>query len=261
MTLEFMQQVEHRPWPVPNKRWNFFQSWRNLLFAHYRVPVETLRPLIPEPLELDTFDGYAYVGIVPFFLVVHPRYSPPLPRLSFFPEINVRTYVTYQGKPGVWFLSLDARSPIAVWAARRFFSLPYYHAAMKMKPNGEWIEFHSRRLKAVREEAQFNARYRPKGPIQEAQPDSLEHFLAERYCLYAVRPKGETQSELLRVDVHHAIWPLQLAEAEIDRNSMAMPRGIELSAPPDYLHFAKQVDVAVWPIETLIQLDRPATLD
>ena len=111
---EMLSLLEHRPWPIPQKPWVMAQTWSNLLFAHWPVDAALLRKQIPEPLQIDTFDGTGWIGVVPFELRVRPRFLPVIPRIAAFPEINVRTYVTLDGKPGVWFFSLDATSSLAV---------------------------------------------------------------------------------------------------------------------------------------------------
>ena len=242
-----MQQVDHRPWPLPAEPWHVFQSWQHLLFAHYPVSVATLRPLIPRELEIETFDGTAWIGVVPFYLVIRPRWTPGVPGLSFFPEINVRTYVRHGDRSGVWFFSLDATNRLAVWAARSFYGLPYFQARIAMRrprhdEPGSQVVFASQRMHPQGGRARFVGRYRPVGQVCAPQPGTIEHFLAERYCLYAQHP----QQGLLRVEVHHAPWPLQKAVAEIDENSMAEPVGIRFSNPPVWTHFAAGVDVAVW---------------
>ena len=234
----------HRPWPLPEKSWRWAQTWSHLLFAHWRVPAETLRPLIPEELTLQEFDGSAWIGVVPFLLDVRPRFAPPLSRVFRFPEINVRTYVETSGKPGVWFFSLDARNPLAVWAARKFFHLPYYKARMQVDLTGEEVRFATRRTNGV-QPPEFIGSYRPASEVFEATPGSLDHWLTERYCLYAQDPTGA----LYRADVHHRPWPLQRAEAEIETNTMLDPLGIPVSNDPPALHFARRIDVFVWPIE------------
>jgi hypothetical protein len=235
-----LEHRDHRPWPLPDRPWVIAQSWRHLLFAHWRVPAERLRPLVPAELELEEAEGSAWLGVVPFQLLVRPRLLPALPRLSIFPEINVRTYVRHSDRPGVWFLSLDARSRLAVRAARRFFHLPYHHARMHLVASDERVEYASVREGAAR--AAFRGRYGPSGPAASAAPGTLEHFLTERYCLYARSPAGR----LYRCEVHHAPWPLQTAWAEIEANSMAEPAGIELPTAPDLLHFASRLEVTTW---------------
>lgn len=216
------------------------QSWRHLLFAHWRVPAEQLRPLIPSELELEEADGSAWIGVVPFLLMIRPRCLPPVPRVSIFPEINVRTYVRYAGKPGVWFLSLDATSRLAVRAARRFFHLPYHMARMRAAVSEAGVDFATERARS--DGANFRGRYGPSGPVAPVAAGSLEHFLTERYCLYAQSPAGT----LYRCEVHHGPWPLQRAWAEIEHNAMAAPVGLELSREPALLHFASRIEVTTW---------------
>ena len=193
-----LEQTDHRPWPVPSGRWTWRQSWCDLLFAHWPIPTALLRPLVPEALTIQTFDGSSWVGVVPFRMEgVMRRPWPDLPWISAFPELNVRLYVEKDGRPGVWFLSLDAANPIAVWAARRFFHLPYYWARMDVRPTDDGIAYTSARR---RDDARFEAHYRPSSTPYAATPGTLEHFLTERYCLYAQTKRGR----LLRTEVHHA---------------------------------------------------------
>ena len=167
------------------------------------------------------------------------RPLPDLPGISAFPELNVRTYVTLNGKPGVYFLSLEATKRLAVEAAKWLFRLPYHHAAMGLEYRKDWIEYSSKRTAG---EAQFRGRYRPVGEPYTATPGSLEHWLTERYCLYAETPAGQ----ITCAEVHHPAWPLQRAEAQIDKNTMFASHGLEIEGPPALLHFAKRVDVVVW---------------
>lgn len=243
MSEKILRQTEHRPWPLPAGPWVMAQSWRDLLFAHWRIPVEALRPLVPGELELETWDGSAWLGIVPFSMAgVRPRGVPALPCLSAFPEINVRAYVRAEGKPGIWFLSLDAANSVAVALARRAFHLPYFHAEMKQSSADGWTGYQSRRRHHGAPPAEFEARYRPDGPTHRAEPGSLEHFLIERYCLYALDSRGR----LLRRDVQHAPWQVQPAQAEISVNSMASCHGLHLPDEPPLLHYSRRIDVLIW---------------
>ncbi len=204
------------------------------------MPVEWLRPLVPAPLTLQTFAGVAWIGVVPFRMEgVMRRPLPDLPWISAFPELNVRLYVEYQGKPGVWFLSLDATNPLAVWAARQFFHLPYHRAQMTLARSGDEITYQAQRADGS---ARFRARYGPTAGVYLARPGSLEHWLTERYCLYAQAPDGS----LWRTEVHHAPWPLRPANATIEENSMLAPHGLTVSGAPLLLHFADRIDVVVW---------------
>lgn len=248
-----LHQQDHRPWALPSARWTWRQSWCDLLFAHWRVPVEQLRPYIPEPLEIDTYEDEAYVAIVPFRMHdVALRPFPPVPGTASFPEINVRTYVRYGAKPGVWFLSLDASNPLAVWAARTFFHLPYFGAHMQMKVTSEsnvsfetarkWSRHHPQGTPGC----EFAGSYRPTSAPRKAQPGSLEHFLTERYCLYA----APTGGGLHCLDVHHIPWPLCDAEANIQTDTMLAPWAISPYGEPIF-HFAKRVDVVTWPAKVV----------
>lgn len=235
----------HRPWPRPRRPWLLAMQWHELLFAHWPVPAATLRPLIPAPLELQTFEGWAWLGVVPFRMAgTRLRGTPPLPILSAFPELNVRTYVTAGGKPGVWFFSLDAASPPAVEAARLLYHLPYVHAAMRCTTTAHGIDYVSRRHPGNPRPAAFAARYRPTGEPYHATPGSLEHWLTERYCLYAANRHGR----VWRAEIDHPPWPLQPATAEIAHNSMAAPLGLRLEGAP-LLYFARRLDVVAWGLD------------
>src|SRR5512143_1346262 len=156
------------------------QVWNDLLFAHWRVRPEVMRQLVPRVLPLDLCDGAAWVAVAPFWMSgIRARGLPPLPGLSSFPEMNVRTYVTLDGKPGVFFFSLDAANLPAVWGARLGYHLPYFHARMKTESNGELVRYGSSRREQPRP-AEFLGRYRPTSPMFTAQAGTLEHFLAER---------------------------------------------------------------------------------
>jgi len=235
--------LDHRPWPLPNRPWLMAQTWHNLLFAHWPLPPELIAPLIPPPLTVDTFDGQAWIGVVPFRMTgVRPRWITSVPWLSAFPELNVRTYVNYQEKPGVWFFSLEAPNPIAVWLARRFFHLPYMNAHMTCHNSGETIEYHSERTHHGENPAVFIGKYRPIGAEYRSQPGSLDHWLTERYCLYTC----DSRKHLYRGEIHHRPWPLHRAEAEITRNTMALSHNIILPEMPPLLHYIYRLDVAVW---------------
>lgn len=238
MAHSALSRLEHRPWPVPVAPWRWRQSWRDLLFAHWAVPSALLRPLVPKGLELQEFDGAAWLGLVPFRMAgVMRRPWPELPWVSAFPELNVRTYVELDGKPGVWFLSLDASNALAVWAARKFFFLPYYRARMRLTEEGRQFRYVS-----SRPGAEFRGVYEPSSAPYLAKPGSLEHWLTERYCLYARSPDGS----LWRNEVHHHQWPLQAARATFESTSILDFHGLHLHEPPAVLHFAKRIDVVVW---------------
>lgn len=235
-----LAKQSHRPWPIPAGPWMWRQSWCDLSFLHWAVPADRLRALVPRELELQTFDGSAWIGIVPFRMEgVMRRPLPDMPWISAFPELNVRTYVTHGGKPGVWFLSLDATNALAVWAAKRWFHLPYHRADIELTGRNGGFDYHLRRVGA---DVAFEGHYAPSGEVLRAQPGTIEHFLTERYCLYAQRPDGR----IARVDVHHVPWPLQRAELELRHSTMAAPWSLALQEPPALVHFASRVDVVVW---------------
>jgi uncharacterized protein YqjF (DUF2071 family) len=241
------RRTDHRPWSLPPGPWTWRQQWKDLLFAHWPMPAAALRPFVPEALAIQEFDGTSWVGLVPFRMtgVMH-RPLPDLPWISAFPEMNLRLYVEHGGRAGVWFISLDAANALAVWAARRFFHLPYFHARMGLRQEGERVRYVSERLSGGRGGARvvFRGSYGPVSAPYEAKPGSLEHFLTERYCLYSQAPDGS----ILRGEVHHVPWPLQRAEAEIETNEVAGPQGMGISSPPALLHFSRSLDVAIWPL-------------
>jgi uncharacterized protein YqjF (DUF2071 family) len=238
-----LAETAHRPWPLPEEPWRWRQRWCDLLFAHWPVPAAALRHLVPEPLTIQQFGGTSWVGVVPFRMEgVMLRGLPDLPGVSSFLELNLRLYVEHQGRPGVWFLSLDASNPPAVWAARTFFHLPYFRARMSIEEFAGDFSYYSERV--VGKHA-MEAIYGPTGEIYRATPGTLEHWLTERYCLYTQSRSGK----LYQAQIHHPPWPLQSAKAEFVYNDLAKPHGFPLEGPPALLHFSRSIDVAVWGLE------------
>ena len=226
----------------PPGPWAMTQRWHDLLFAHWRCSATDLRGRIPAPLEIDTFDGTPWIGVVPFRMSgVRVRATPPIPTAHAFLELNVRTYVTLDGRPGVWFFSLDAESSLAVIGARLGVRLPYFRATMRLTRDGERIEYTSDRWKLAGNEASFAATYHGIGDPTEATPRSLDHFLTERYSLYASDGK-----RIWRGDIVHPPWRLQRGVARINRNSMAEAAGITTSRHEPLLHFSAFQDVRLW---------------
>jgi uncharacterized protein len=220
------------------------QTWEDLLFAHWTVPLDGLRRVVPAELTLDTYDGQGWIGITPFVLRgLRLRLTPPVPGLSAFPELNVRTYVRLGGRPGIYFFSLDAASSLAVIATRLTYRLPYFLAAMSAEREGDEVAYSSERESPGGESAGFRARYRPRGPSFVPRSPSLEYFLTERYCLYTL----DARRRVHRAEIHHPPWSLRTAEAELGMNTMARAAGIELSGEPT-LHYARRQDVLVWPL-------------
>lgn len=236
------------------------QRWHDLLFAHWSLPPASLRPMLPPFLELDTYHGEAWVGVIPFWMSnVRPRCVPPLPGLSRFLELNVRTYVRHNGKPGVYFFSLDASNGLAVALARGLFHLPYFRADMHMtggtwpgsqqwfgKCSADWIHYTSRRTDLRGAPADLAIRYRPSAPpLPVSAPGSLPHWLTARYSLFTTSPRGD----LFCGEIHHEPWPLQPARAEIEVNTMAAAAGIPLPGAPPLLHFSRRIDVRIWALQ------------
>jgi uncharacterized protein len=235
--------TDHRPWPLPERLWVMGQSWFDLLFAHWRVDADLLNDVLPPGLEPETIDGSAWIGVTPFEVrALRLRFTVPAPLVSVFPELNVRTYVTVDGKPGLYFLSLDAASSLAVVAARRTYRFPYFHARMAVWREGGSVNYCSERDSPSGPPASFQATYAPIGDSFGAAPDSLEWKLIERYCAYTLDDK----SRILRAEIHHPPWELYEAEAEIFENTMTAPFGIDLEGEP-LLHLARRQDVVIWP--------------
>ncbi len=234
-----LDATAHRPWPVPDRPWVMGQTWDDLLFVHYDVPLEKLRPLVPDGLEVQEHSGTGWLGVTPFVVTgLRARGLLPLPFASSFRELNVRTYVTRDGKPGIWFFSLDASSQLAVEAARRLYRLPYFNADISMRRRGKEVVYDCSRDGGKA----FSATYRPDGGVFNAEAGSLEHFLTERYCLYA-----EHEGQLCRADIHHRPWPLQPAAARIDLNTMPP---VKVSEGDPLVHYSVRQDVVIWPLHT-----------
>lgn len=238
-----LERTEHRPWPLPTGPWLMSQTWEDLLFAHWPVDAEAVRPLLPEGLSVDEYGGTAWLGITPFEISgLRLRGTWPLPGVSRFPELNVRTYVTAEDKPGIWFFSLDTSSRLAVEAARRLFRLPYHHARLRFARTGDRFECDNARRGGERTHV-FSASYGAAGAAFEPEPGSLEHFLTERYCLYSA-----VDQRLHRAEIHHRPWRIRPAEASIALNTMP-PDGLDVRAAEPLCHFAEPQDVVIWPLE------------
>jgi uncharacterized protein YqjF (DUF2071 family) len=236
---------------------------------HWPVDERVLAPLIPSQLSIDTFDGKAWIGVVPFTMWgIRASFLPPLPGTSAFHELNVRTYVHYQGVPGVWFFSLDAANSLAVWGARTFYHLPYFNAEMKLGQQGQSIRYSSVRTdgrtyaeffsaesshfsrnfqlanKPDLPRAELEMNWEIGAPLAQAQAGSIEFFLTERYCLYALHEGG-----IYRARIFHAPWPLQMAATEACRSTMIESLGIIRPEGPPLLHYAESIAVDIWPLK------------
>jgi uncharacterized protein YqjF (DUF2071 family) len=234
-----LEEIDHRPWPLPDRPWVMGQTCDDLLFAHWRVDPGLLRPHVPERLTLDEHQGSAWIGVAPFVVTgLRARGTLPLPYVSSFRELNVRTYVTLDDKPGIWFFSLDLSSRVAVAAARRLYRLPSFPADITFDRSPERVLYECVR----NEEKAFSCAYRSLGPPAAPAPESLEQFLVERYCLYA-----EHERQLFRAEIHHRPWPLEAAEASIDLNTMP-PAGVSVEAEP-VVHFSRRQDIVTWSLQ------------
>jgi uncharacterized protein YqjF (DUF2071 family) len=220
------------------------QHWGSLLFMHWPVPADLLRPLIPDPLAIDTHDGLAWVGITPFTMWgVRPAFAPPLPLLSESHELNVRTYVHLDGVPGVWFFSLDANNAVAALGARVAFHLPYFKARMSLERRDRTIHFACRRVHQRAATAEFEAVWAVGEKLPRCEPGSLEFFLIERYCLYSARG-----GRLYRVRILHEPWPLHAARLLSFRSTMIEAQGLPSPGGGPLLHQQGQpLKVRVWP--------------
>lgn len=218
--------------------------WHHLLFAHWPIEPQILGRHIPKPLVLDTFDGQAWLAVVPFVMSdVRLRWLPPMPGTRSFPELNLRTYTRCGGRSGVYFFSLDAQSRLAVRAARTAFHLPYFDAEMNVDVDeGGAVSFTSERVHPGAPAARLHARYRPTGPATPSTPGSLEHFLTERYCLFTADRKGRAR----RADIEHRPWPLQPAECSFDLCEMTEILNLPMPSGEPLLHYAEDLEVHAW---------------
>lgn len=256
--------IRSRPRGIPL----MYQTWGKLLFMHWPIDLEILRPLIPSQLSIDTFAGQAWIGVVPFTMWgIRASFLPPIPGTSAFHELNVRTYVHCDGVPGVWFFSLDAANSLAVWGAQTFYNLPYFNATMSLTQKGNAIDYSSVRTDARTysqffaaeaeafsadfesiqfqdlPQAKLEASWKPGEPLPPAQPGSIEFFLTERYCLYSYRRR-----KLYRSRIFHDPWPLRAASVDSCQSTMLESLGIAQPQGEPLLHYAESIAVDIWPL-------------
>lgn len=221
------------------------QSWGKLLFMHWPIAADLLRPLIPQALEIETYDGSAWIAIVPFTMWdirPLPPYMPSVPGLAAMHELNVRTYVQFDREPGVWFFSLDCNSRVAVLAARTSFFLPYFNANIELKQEDKTISYHLERTDEPT--AAFSAGWEILETLPTSEPGSLEFFLTERYCLYSAR-----KDKIYRARIRHQPWPLRRANLGAFESTMLEVHGLQTPNCPALLHYAEEVNVDIWPLE------------
>ena len=235
--------IRHRPDGQPLMH----QSWGKLLFMHWPLDPSQLRQLIPQGLEIDTFDGSAWIGIIPFTMWdirAFPPYVPPVPGLNSMHELNVRTYVHLDGTPGVWFFSLDCNSTAAVFGARTLYYLPYYNAELELNQSENRIDYTCSRTDQPH--ATFHATWNIGRPLPISEPDSLQFFLTERYCLFS-----EHNGHLYQARIHHPPWQLHTATEDARESTMIEVLGIPEPTNPSILHYAEELSVDIWPLHKL----------
>jgi len=245
------------------------QHWGKLLFMHWAIDPELLRPLVPSQLSIDTFDGSAWIGEIPFTMWgIRASFLPPIPGASSFHELNVRTYVHLNGVPGVWFFSLDATNRLAVWGARTFYHLPYFNAEMNLTQKGKTIDYLSRRTDGLtygeffaaeasaitgaadserfrdHPRAELEASWNIGEPLPHSTPGSIEFFLTERYCLYSLHRR-----RLYRSRIFHEPWPLHQAILNSRESTMIQSLGIAEPQEGPLLHYAEEIAVDIWPLK------------
>lgn len=240
---DVLASTSHRPWPLPRGSWIMSQTWHDLAFLHWPVTSSVLRPYLPGSLEIDTFEGQAWIAVVPFWMSgIRLRAMPPFPFVSRFIELNVRTYVRHRGRPGVLFLTLDAPIAMMNCIARQWFHLPYRQARMMVRKVSRRVYFESTRIERAVPRARFIGDYEPIEAPKASRPGSLEHWLTERYGLFAPTQRGD----LITAEIHHRPWPLQRAHATIHANSMATALRIPLPESPPIAHYAEKIRALVW---------------
>lgn len=238
-----------RTWPVPVRSPAMRMKWHDLLFMNWPVDPELVSPHLPHGLELDLYDGKAWISVVPFTMSgVAPRWVPDIPWLSAFPELNVRTYVVHDDKPGVWFFTLDATNKVAVRVARTLFHLNYVDAKITAERNDNWIHYRSLRIDKNYPAAELRVDYRPVGDPFLAEPGSLDDWLTSRYCLYVANRKGR----LFRGEIEHEPWQLRETQAVTHANTMLNAYQIPLADEPVRMQFAKRTDVVAWSLDKII---------
>jgi len=223
------------------------QSWGKLLFMHWRIEAALLRPLIPAALEIDTFDGSAWIAIAPFTMWdirALPALLPPVPGFSRMHELNVRSYVHLDRVPGVWFFSLDCNSMAAVLGGRTFYFLPYYNAEIGLKEKQRTI--HYSLVRTDEPAAEFRVVWTIGEALPLSDPSSIEFFLTERYCLYS-----ERVGKLYRSRIHHEPWPLQQATVSSFNSTMIEALGLAAPKGNPLLHYAEEIKVDIWPLKKL----------
>lgn len=244
---ELLKIKGHRPISLPDTPWVMQQTWKDLLFLHYKLPYRLLRKFVPSGLELDLYKGECWISIAPFKMRrVRVRWLPPIPTTYNFLELNLRTYVNYNGRPGVYFFSLDSSSTIASIAARAAF-LPYFRADMNIRHHHNRFYFESNRKGNNKAPAELKLTYWPEDKKFLPIKGTLTHWLVERYCLI----QQTKAKKVITIDIHHLPWQLHTASAEIHKNSLTKSMGFTIPDQQPIIQFAKHQKVLIWPLRFL----------
>jgi uncharacterized protein YqjF (DUF2071 family) len=228
------------------------QTWRHLLFMHWPIDEALLAPMLPPGLEVDQHDGSAWIGLIPFSMEdVRPAIGPAVPGLSSFGEVNVRTYVTFHGEPGVWFFSLDASNPLAVWFARTVYHLPYFRAAIDIEHDTQQVKFSCRRRIRSAPNARFEAVWKPGAPLGRIKPGSLAWFLTERYRLFT-----SFNGKIRTGEVRHDPWPLRNATLVHFESTLIEAAGLPTPSGAPVLHYSDELAVEIWPLRNINRATR-----
>jgi uncharacterized protein YqjF (DUF2071 family) len=246
--MNVLNETTHRPFSLPEKKWIMRQSWRNLLFTHWPISPEVLRPYIPSQLQIDTFNDRAWIGVVVFVMEgIYHRYLPTISLTPTFSEINVRTYVRYNGKPGIYFLSLDVNDLASYTIAKRWYHLPYSLASISYQQEGPTFHVKSIRKAKTNIPIEFKGSYSPNQDVFYAKKETLEHWFIERYCLYS----NDNRGNMYCGDIHHRPWPLQTVNTKISMNTLFSMFSFNVSEENSLSSYSRGVDTLIWNIKKL----------
>lgn len=239
--MNLWQYTHHRPWPLPKVPWVLFQSWRHNVFQHWVIDPHKIRPLLPKGLTLDTYEGNAWLSVVLLEVTkAHPRWLPPLPMIFNCLQINIRTYVLDErGKPGVYFLRIGTDNSWAKWGMKLFYQLPTERARISLKQDlGGW-SYHIMNEVHKTDEWQLHAKYQPCHHIFQAEMETLEYWLTERYCMY--------NANSMVAEIHHQPWRLQQTEYHIHTQQLPILEKWDLLRDPDLVILGHEQETVIWP--------------
>ncbi|MBS4202106.1 DUF2071 domain-containing protein [Bacillus sp. FJAT-49732] len=243
-----LQETNHRPYPIPSKKWIMRQKWSNVFFMHWPIQPELLQPYIPSSIEVDTYDGFAWLGVIIFNIDgIYLRGFPPVSFRPAFPEINLRTYVKCDNKPGIYFLSLDVDDWTSYTLAKRWLNVPYHPAKISIQKNVDTFHYESLRMGSSNTPIVCKGSFTPQSNIFHPNSDTIDHWLSERYCFFS----NDQRSNMYCLDIHHHPWPLQKADAVIKKNDLFKPFSFHLEDEKPILHFSQGVEALIWNIKKL----------